>query len=66
MENLCESFKQSIGRKIKIDYCINGKMQTVCGILFDVNDNYIIIKKKNPISCVMCDFSSIKHITILK
>lgn len=71
MENSCncngmyEYFKRNIGRMMRIECYINGKYQTITGRLFEVGDSFIVLKKKQPLTTVMCETSSIKFATIM-
>ncbi|MBP3692378.1 MAG: hypothetical protein J6I80_03945 [Clostridia bacterium] len=70
MENNCgcklhEYFKRNIGRKMKIECYLNNRYHIIYGVLFEVGDNYIVLKKKQPLSTIMCDVSSIVIATVI-
>lgn len=71
MENSCpyygmsEYFKRNIGRMMKIECYINKKNQIITGRLFEVGDNFVVLKRKQPLTTIICETSSIKFATIM-
>ncbi len=62
---MCEYFKRNIGRKMKIECYLNGRYHIIYGVLFEVGDSFIVLKKKQPLSTVVCEINSIAIATII-
>lgn len=54
-----------VGKLVRVESLIGGCLESRVGILFKVGADYIVLKLYRGCSTMICEFSSIKYITVI-